>query len=333
MGNKNLTLAKKTKNDEFYTKIEDIAKEMENYREQFSGKVVYCNCDNPEKSAFWKYFHLNFAELKLKELVSSYYNENSTAYIMRYNGGNDGDIFAGEIARLTGNGDFRSKECLDLLNTADIVVTNPPFSLFREYFAALIKSQKQFLIIGPKNSISCRKIFPLIKDGKAWLGCNGVKSFVQPGGTEKKFGNIGWYTNMEVPKQNKELALHRKYNPNEYLNYDNYDAIHINKISDIPSDYNGVMGVPLSFLDVHCPKQFEIVTLGSSPELFTPTKKYTGLLRYNPDGTTTKKHIACNQCLTLGYDEKPSSIYCRATNSDKYLVIPYTRVLIRKVNQ
>lgn len=328
--NANLRKARDTKNDEFYTQLTDVAKELVHYKEHFKGKIVLCNCDDPTWSAFWKYFHLNFAELGLKKLISTYYDREETTYKMEYTGGDDNDIEVGVKTPLEGNGDFRNQECLDLLDECDIVVTNPPFSLFREYVAILMEHKKKFLIVGNKNAIAYKEFFPLLKNNEVWVGVNNIKEFNTPSGEVKKFGNIGWYTNLDVYKRHEKLILWKNYSPEEYPTYDNYNAINVDRIADIPCDYDGVMGVPLTFLDIYNPDQFEIVTLGSSPDLFTATKKYTDLLRYNLDGTTTKEHIACNQCLTIGYINKPSMIYCRASNSDKYLVVPYKRILIKK---
>ncbi len=328
--NANLYKAKNAKNDEFYTQLADISKELEHYKHHFKDKIVLCNCDDPAWSAFWKYFHLNFSVLGLKKLVSTHYIENEPTYKMEYTGGNDNNIEAGIKTPLEGNGDFRSQECLNILDKADIVISNPPFSCWSIYVTTLMEHKKKFLIIGSQNAIAYKEIFPLLRNNKMWLGINVVKEFIQPDGSIKKFGNICWFTNLDHGKRHKDLILTKKYSPEEYPHYDNYDAINVNKISDIPCDWAGVMGVPLTFLNVYNPKQFEIITLGSSPDLFKATKKYTDLLRYNPDGTTTKQHIACNQCLTIGYNAKPTTIYCKASNSDKYLVTPYKRLLVRR---
>ena len=328
--NANLHKARSAKNDEFYTRYTDVEKELTHYKKHFKNKVVLCNCDDPTWSAFWKYFHLNFSILGLKKLISTHYDKEKPAYKMEYAGGDDSNIEAGAITPLMGNGDFRIDECLDLLDEADIVVTNPPFSLARSYIATLMKYSKPFLIIGDLNWITCKEVFPLLRNNKIWLGYNNVKEFIQPDGSTQKFGNKLWFTNLDHNKRHEKLFLSKNYSPEEYPHYDNYDAINVNKVSDIPYDYEGVMGVPLTFLNAYNPEQFEIVTLGSSPDLFKATKKYTGLLKYNTDGITTKEHIACNQCLTIACDDKPTTTYYRASNSDKYLVIPYKRLLIRR---
>lgn len=257
--NANLHKAKDAKNDEFYTQLTDVAKELMHYKAHFKDKIVFCNCDDPTWSAFWKYFHLNFAELGLKKLISTHYDREEATYKMEYTGGNDNDIEVGVKTPLEGNGDFRNQECLDLLDECDIVVTNPPFSLFREYVAVLVEHKKKFLIIGNKNAITYKEFFPLLKNDEVWIGCTNVKEFLQPDGSIKKFGNIGWFTNLDVAKRHEKLILWKKYTPEEYPRYDNYDAINVNKVSEIPCDYDGVMGVPITFLDKYNPDQFEIV--------------------------------------------------------------------------
>lgn len=242
--NTNLHKAKNAKNDEFYTQLTDVAKELMHYKKHFKDKVVFCNCDDPTWSAFWKYFHLNFAELGLKKLISTHYDREEATYKMEYTGGDDNDIDVGVKTPLEGNGDFRNQECLDLLDECDIVVTNPPFSLFREYVAVLMEHEKKFLIIGNKNAITYKEFFPLLKDDEVWIGCTNVKEFLQPDGSIKKFGNIGWFTNLDVAKRHEKLILWKKYTPEEYPTYDNYD---------------GVMGVPITFMDKYNPIDFEII--------------------------------------------------------------------------
>ena len=259
MGNRNLQAAKTNKNDEFYTQLTDVAKELRHYKSHFKDKVVFCNCDDPTWSAFWKYFHLNFAELGLKKLISTHYDKEEATYKMEYTGGDDNDIEVGVKTPLEGNGDFRNKECLDLLDECDIVVTNPPFSLFREYVATLMKHKKKFLIIGNKNAIAYKEFFPLLKNNEVWLGYTNVKEFLQPDGSIKKFGNIGWFTNLDIEKRHEKLILWKKYTPEEYPKYDDHDAINVNRVSEIPCDYDGVMGVPITFMDKYNPDQFEII--------------------------------------------------------------------------
>lgn len=274
--NANLHKAKGAKNDEFYTQLTDVAKELMHYKAHFKDKIVFCNCDDPTWSAFWKYFHLNFAELGLKKLISTHYDREEATYKMEYTGGNDNDIDVGVKTPLEGNGDFRNKECLDLLDECDIVVTNPPFSLFREYVAVLMEYQKKFLIIGSGNAITYKEIFPLIRNNLMWLGVTrqgtGSMWFRVPNDTPEKkgqkiedgikyqtIGNSCWFTNMDVKYRHEKLILWKNYTEDEYPKYDNYNAINVNKVAEIPCDYDGVMGVPITFLGKYNPEQFEIV--------------------------------------------------------------------------
>lgn len=259
MANTSLYKAKSSKNDEYYTFYEDVAKEAENYKEHFYGKKVFCNCDDPTWSAFWKYFHLNFEKLGLVKLTSTHYDCEQPTYQMVYKGGDDGNIYAGQTIQLKENGDFRSEECINLLKDADIIVTNPPFSLFREYMAQLIEYDKKFLIIGNKNAVINKEFFPLIQSGRVWIGCNNVHKFVTPDGEVKSFGNIGWYTNIDIKKRHEKIPLTKKYEEGVYQKYDNFNAIDVPKVSDIPVDYTGIMGVPITIIEKMCPEQFEIV--------------------------------------------------------------------------
>lgn len=312
--NANLHKAKDAKNDEFYTQLTDVAKELMHYKAHFKGKIVFCNCDDPTWSAFWKYFHLNFAELGLKKLISTHYDREEATYKMEYTGGNDNDIEVGVKTPLEGNGDFRNQECLDLLDECDIVVTNPPFSLFREYVAVLMEHEKKFLIIGNKNAITYKEFFPLLKDDEVWIGCTNVKEFLQPDGSIKKFGNIGWFTNLDVAKRHEKLILWKKYTPEEYPRYDNYDAINVNKVSEIPCDYDGVMGVPITFLDKYNPDQFEIIELSRYLEHEGMSKEFVD--EYYRQGNKGSIHE--------GHPD-----LCYYTNTGK-TVVPYMRVLVRK---
>ena len=257
--NSNLSKAKTAKNDEFYTQITDIEKELKHYKEHFKNKVIFCNCDDPKHSNFWKYFHLNFNHFGLKKLIATHYHETEPTYKMEYTGGDDNDCEIGVVTSLEANGDFRSHECIELLQEADIVVTNPPFSLFREYIAQLIEHDKKFICIGSQNAITYKEFFPLLKDNKVWLGYTSPKEFKQPDKSIKKFGNISWFTNLDIIKRHETLDLIEKYTPEKYPTYDNYDAINVNKVLDIPVDYDGVMGVPITFMDKYNPKQFEII--------------------------------------------------------------------------
>lgn len=289
MANKTLTLAKKAKNDEFYTQLGDIEREMKHYKQHFKGKTVLCNCDDPRVSNFFKYFALNFELLGLKRLIATCYkskeinifsqnNSEQAVYIVYEGDKNNNHIVDNEeieVKPLKGDGDFRSKECIELLKQADIVVTNPPFSLFREYITQLIEYDKSFIVIGNYNAITYKEIFPLIKNNKLWLG-NGFsggnayfniiptrRTFANGVYDEStqlvKFRNCCWYTNLDIKKRHEELILYKCYSPEEYPKYDNYDAINVNKVKEIPVDYDGVMGVPITFMDKYNPKQFEII--------------------------------------------------------------------------
>lgn len=293
---KKLQKANKEKYGEFYTRLSDIENELRYYTRHLKGKTVLCNCDDPRVSNFFRYFALNFRVLGLKRLIATCYkNDNPDLFsegivdksiYSDYNGGFPcnalTDFCRIPYEELNGDGvysagDFRSKDCINLLKQADVVVTNPPFSLFREYVAQLIKYNKQFLIIGEKNAITYKEIFPLIKDNKIWLGQSvhsgevlfyvtdeyykEHKSVCKIDSDGRKCKGIGvrWFTNLDVASRHEEIILYKSYNPDDYPKYDNYDAINVDKVSDIPCDYDGVMGVPITFLDKYNPEQFEIV--------------------------------------------------------------------------
>jgi hypothetical protein len=271
--NKSLHKANIVKNDEFYTRFEDIQAELNRYKNQLKGKVIYCNCDDPAKSAFTDFFKLNFDYLGIKKLICTRYQKSKlflfadpvmqNSYRLEITARNKGDKKPIKI-NLKGDGDFRSPECIDFLKEADIVITNPPFSLFREYVAQLIQYNKKFLIIGNDNAITYKEIFKLIKENKIWLGYTRVKEFHKPDGSTQKFGNVGWFTNLDVEKRHEDMILHQKYSPKEYPRYDNYKAINVDRVNDIPMNYNGVMGVPITFLDKYNPEQFEILGIANS---------------------------------------------------------------------
>jgi len=288
-----LTTAKTNKKDEFYTQLIDIEEELQHYKEHFKDKVVFCNCDDPRISNFFKYFSNNFENLGLNKLITACYKnqendlfvhkESERAIFLEYTGNKDGNKVpdAGEldIVPLKEDGDFRSLESIKLLKKSDIVVTNPPFSLFREYVDQLIKYDKKFLIIGNINAITYKEIFKLIKENKAWLGINlgrGISGFIVPEhyelyGTEARIDSLGnrivspnnclWLTNLDTSKRHEDIVLSKTYygNENEYPKFDNYDAINVNKTKDIPMDYSGCMGVPITFLHKFNPEQFEII--------------------------------------------------------------------------
>ena len=286
--NKNLHSAKSNKKDEFYTQLADIENELKHYRHHFKGKTVFCNCDDPRVSNFFHYFSHRFESLGLKKLITTCYknqdmdlfstHESEKAVMLVYEGDKNGDRVPNAeeigITELQGDGDFRSAESIALLKEADIVVTNPPFSLFREYVAQLMEYDKKFLIIGSMNSITYKEIFTLIKENKLWLG-NGFaggnayfktpyeKEFASGVYNEEtglvKFRNVNWFTNLDHAKRHEDLDLYKTYTPEEYPKYDNYDAINVDKTKDIPADYAGAMGVPITFLDKYNPDQFEII--------------------------------------------------------------------------
>ena len=258
--NTNLNKAKKAKNDEFYTRYEDIEVEVMEYKEQFQDKIVYLPCDSL-KSEFWSFFINNFQSFGLKKLIATHYEKDGQSYKVWTNDGNN--IIQEE---LMGDGDFRSPECIEILKECDIVCTNPPFSLFREFVDVIMTYNKQCLIIGNKNALTYKEIFPLIKDNKLWTGYNMVKKFIQPDGSIKTFGNICWFTNLTTNKRNDEMVLTKSYNLIDYPKYENYEAIEVNKLVNIPKDYNGVMGVPITFIDKYNPEQFEILGHTSSSD-------------------------------------------------------------------
>jgi len=236
------------------------------YKAHFKDKIVLCNCDDPTWSAFWKYFHLNFSALGLKKLISTHYDKNEPTYKMEYTGGDDNDIEVGVKTPLEGNGDFRNKECLDLLDESDIVVTNPPFSLFRKFVAVLMEYEKKFLIIGNKNATNDKDIFPLFFHDYCWFGFNSPIEFNTPTGVTKKISGLTrWFTNLDITKRHEKLILWKNFSESEYKRFDNYDATNVDKVSEIPVDYDGVMGVPITFLDKYSPEQFEL--LGKTGDL------------------------------------------------------------------
>jgi len=352
--NSNLKKANKAKNDEFYTQLVDIEKELKHYKEQFRGKVVYCNCDDPFESNFFKYFASNFNALGLKRLIATSYKPSPIANTQLSLFGNDktlakikgrpkttankfiinevsdldgdGAFDLRDIAEqlkanknnewspLKGEGDFRSKESIELLNQADIVVTNPPFSLFREYVAQLVEYNKKFLIIGNTNAITYKEIFKLIKDNKLRTGYTNfnVGMFFEVPKEWEKYHHIDengkkiarvstscWFTNLEVEKHNQDIVLYKKFNKADYPNYENYEAIDVSKVQEIPMDYKKEMGVPITFVDKYSPDQFKIIALGIVGSIdFTKNKKMeilkegkpTGKFTVNAKGTLYRKY-------------------------------------------
>ena len=288
MSNTNLKTAKKSKNDEFYTQYTDIEKEMRYYKDFFKGKVVYCNCDDARESNFFKYFSLNFEFLGLKKLISTGYKADGKGVVLVYEGDKNGNRRVDNeeiiVNELNGDGDFRSEECIEYLKQADVVVTNPPFSLFRQYVKQLMDYGKKFIIIGNQNAITYKEIFPYIKNNQLWLGMsmNGSNRwFVAPDSYEVKENAAGykldekgrkmffvngvtWFTNIENKRRNEKLDLYKRYSFEDYPKYDNYDAIEVSRVDEIPMDYDGVMGVPITFLYKYNPTQFEIIGMSAS---------------------------------------------------------------------
>ena len=322
MANKNLNAAKVAKKDEFYTQLSDIERELQHYWQHFRDKVVLCNCDDPYESNFFKYFALRFNQLGLKKLICTCYNGSPVQgqeLLLHFDGfddeptkiaykveitevkdmNGDGAVDLSDVRYLLQNdknvmstlktGDFRSKDCIELLKEADIVVTNPPFSLFREYIGQLMEFQKKFVIVGHQNAITYKEVFPLLMKNEVWLGYGfkgAATHFYSPyddvatSGDHKehmiRVSGVNWFTNLEIPKRNEELDLICRYSEEEYPSYDNYDAIEVSKTADIPSDYSGVMGVPITFLDKYCPTQFELLGITDrGNEYGIKTKEYT----------------------------------------------------------
>lgn len=383
--NSNLRKANKAKNDEFYTQLVDIEKELKNYKEQFKGKIVYCNCDDPFESNFFKYFASNFKALGLKRLIATSYKPspvantqlalfgddktlepvkgrpkmNANKFIINEVGDLDGDgaFDISDIAEqlkvnknnewspMDGDGDFRSPESVELLKQADIVVSNPPFSLFREYTAQLMEYNKKFLLIGNTNAITYKDIFKLIKENKIRTGYTNfnVGMFFEVPKEWEKYHHIDesgkkiarvstscWFTNLDVEKHKQDIVLYKKYNPVEYPNYENYKAIDISKVQEIPMDYKKEMGVPITFVDKYNPDQFEVIALGIVGSIdFTKNRKMeilkdgksTGKFTVNAKGTLYRKYNPERDTYPAFRDvetnELYSSIYARIIIKNK----------------
>lgn len=373
--NKSLLRASKEKNDEFYTQLSDIENELRHYREQFKEKIVFCNCDDPYESNFFKYFATNFNFLELKKLICTCYNgspvegEELSLYdvknlkdkqvskklpykieiseVQDENGDGAIDLTDVEyllknkknaLTLLDGDGDFRSNECTELLKQADVVVTNPPFSLFKEYVAQLMTYQKKFVIIGSINAINYKEIFPLIQDNKMWLGygfnnqnayfytrntSNFADGVYDPNTGLVKFRNCVWYTNLDTSKRHEVLTLYKKYTPEDYPQYYNYDGIEVKKISDIPYDYDGDMGVPITFLNNYNPEQFQIIGRGNDVKKTILHKTAGDEIHFIKDGVVI---------YTVPYTvpERKAGNSLRIKENGKPGSIPYGRIIIRK---
>ena len=340
--NKALGEAKKNKKDEFYTQLQDIERELKNYKSHFEGKVVYCNCDDPRVSNFFHYFSYNFEHLGLKKLIATCYksqsidlfsaNDCEKAVYLEYFGDKNKnkipDLEEIQVNHLKGDGDFRSLECIELLKEADIVVTNPPFSLFREYVSQLIEYKKDFLIIGHQNAVKYKEIFPLMRDNKIWLGFGFKGSaghFINDTyenyatASDKKDGmirvsGVHWFTNLDIKKRHEDLILYKKYTPEEYPKYENFDAINVDVTKEIPCDYQGLMGVPITFMDKYNPDQFEIIGVG-----IAKLGLEIGILPYKPEHKKYRKEV-----------QKRGAV-----DGDLYMmnggevVVPYSRIIIK----
>ena len=345
MANKNLNQAKNAKKDEFYTQLVDIENELKHYKEHFKDKVVLCNCDDPRVSNFFHYFSYNFEKLGLKKLITTCYknqerdlfsqNSSERAIWLEYNGDKNNNRVPDPneigINYFQGDGDFRSKECIELLKQADIVVTNPPFSLFREYVAQLIEFDKKFLIIGNVNATSYKEVFQLIKNEKMWLGASihsGDREFGVPqdyplnaaGFRVDEKGNkfirvkgVRWFTNLDYKERHEILILFKKYTPEEYPKYDNYDAINVDKTADIPADYNGAMGVPITFLDKYNPEQFEIIGI----DRYVEDNPYYGH-RFTISGKEIYARILIRRRLSTQYLQQEGTLPLAAEEEIKY---------------
>jgi hypothetical protein len=340
--NTNLHKAKNNKKDEFYTQLSDIENELRHYKNHFRDKVVYCNCDDPRVSNFFHYFSYNFEHLGLNKLIATCYknqdadlfstNESEQAVYLVYTGDKNGNSVpdANEIGvkPLKGDGDFRSAESIELLKQADIVVTNPPFSLFREYVAQLIEYDKKFIIVGHQNAIGYRDIFKLIKENKLWLGYGfkgGAGHFINTqyedyasAGDHKegmiRVSGVHWFTNLDIDKRHEDLILHKKHTPEEYSVYENFNAINVDKTKDIPFDYDGLIGVPLTFMDKYNPDQFDIIGLG-----IANLGLEIGVQKYKPEHKKFRKEV-----------QKRGAV-----DGDLYMMkngiveVPYSRIIIK----
>lgn len=308
MGNTDLKKAKRGKKDEFYTQISDIEKELINYKKDFKNKVIFCNCDDPEESNFWRYFFLNFKHLGLKRLVATHYEEEQPSYKLEYDGI---DI---KKTSLRQNGDFRSLECIEILKSSDLVVTNPPFSLFREYISQLVDYDKDFIIIGNTNAITYKETFKLLKENKFRIGYTNFNVgmfFIVPDYYEKytkiedgvKYARVStscWFTSLETTKMHEEMILYEEYNEEKYPTYENYDAINVDRVKEIPKDYYGTIGVPITFMNKHNPDQFQIEGLGivgscdftknDKMEILDKTGTPIGKFTRNAKGTLYRKY-------------------------------------------
>ena len=355
--NRSLGAAKATKQDEFYTQLSDIEKELRHYTAHFRNKTVFCNCDDPKVSNFFHYFSHNFEKLKLKKLITTCYKNGNadlfsehtgeTGAYLEYDGDKSGNRVPDPdeigIHKLKGDGDFRSEECIRLLKQADVVVTNPPFSLFREYVTQLVAHKKKFIILANQNTLSTKDVFELVRDGKLWLGYNnGDMAFRVPdhyepretrfwvdehGDRWRSFGTMCWLTNLDIAKRHEELILYKTYDPKVYPTYDNFDAIEVSKVEDIPLDFDGIMGVPGGFLTKHNPDQFEIVGI-TKTWCGMASRKYPTQIQVDADGT--KSEVSkLNDGAALRWPTRPVGRTYYVVGG-KYFTQTYPRMLIRR---
>lgn len=354
--NSSLSAAKSAKDDEFYTELADIEREMKHYKKHFKDKVVYLNCDDPRVSNFFHYFSYNFEKLGLKKLIATCYksqqsdlfseNDSEQAVYLEYSGDKNGNMVPDPreigIKPLAGNGDFRSPESIELLKQADIVVTNPPFSLFREYVTQLLEHDKKFIIVANQNAIKYKGIFPMLMENKVWLGANnGDMAFKVPAHYEprqtrywedaegqkwRSFGNMCWFTNLDFSKRHEDLILYKKYDPELYPKYDNFDAIEVSRVADIPVDYEGVMGVTVGFLTRYNPDQFEIV--GISQSWFGGTSKTYPMQQQVSANGAVSRVGKLNDAPTIRVDTPPSNKTYYIVD-DQYYTSLYARVFIK----
>lgn len=343
VANKNLQEAKSNKKDEFYTQLSDIERELKHYKKHFKDKVVYCNCDDPRVSNFFHYFSHNFEKLGLKKLITTCYksqsidlfsdNKSERAIYLEYTGDKNGNNVPDPdeigIKKLKSDGDFRSKESISLLTQADIVVTNPPFSLFREYVSQLIEYDKKFIIVGHQNAIKYKEIFPLIRDNKLWLGYGfkgGAGHFINEHyedyatANDRKEGmirvsGVHWFTNLEISKRHEDLILYKKYTPEEYPKFENLDAINVDVTKDIPIDYDGMMGVPITFMDKYNPDQFEIIGVG-----IANLGLAMGIQPYKPEHKKYRKEIQKRGAVD-------GDLYMMVNGE---VTVPYSRIIIKR---
>ena len=340
--NKNLQIARTSKKDEFYTQLSDIERELKHYKTHFKDKVVYCNCDDPRVSNFFHYFSHNFEKLGLKKLITTCYksqsvdlfseNKSEEAIYLEYDGDKNGNNVPDPseigIKKLKSNGDFRSKESIELLKQADIVVTNPPFSLFREYVSQLIEYDKKFIIVGHQNAIKYKEIFPLIRDNKIWLGYGfkgGAAHFINEHyedyatASDRKEGmirvsGVHWFTNLEISKRHEDLILYKEYTPEEYPKFENFDAINVDITKYIPINYNGMIGVPITFMDKYNPDQFEIIGVG-----IANLGLEIGIRPYKPEHKKYRKEIQKRGVVN-------GDLYMMV---DGVVTVPYSRIIIK----